>query len=145
MPVCGLLVVMSDGEQQIFSKWRRHEVQSHGKSAGDTGRCGQCRKTGEVDSAGVGVAQIHGDGVVDFLSNGECGERRGRTHDEVDVFEGSGEICANESAQLLCLQVIRIVVAGGEHVCSDHDSAFDFGSESFTAASFVEVLQIHWR
>ena len=40
------------------------------------------------------------------------------------------------------LQIVRIVVAGREHVGTDHDSTLDLVAEPFAAAALVQVLDI---
>ena len=79
-----------------------------------------------------------------LLSDGEGGERRGWSDDEVYLFEGSCEVGANETTNLLCLEVVSIVVTGRLHVCADHDSAFDLVAEPFASTALVQVLHIDW-
>ena len=54
------------------------------------------------------------------------------------------KILAQERAHLLRLQVISIVVTGGQDVCAEHDAALDLRPKPFFASPLVHVTQ-PWR
>ncbi len=67
-----------------------------------------------------------GDGVV------------GRQH-HVDRVPGFVEVALDESADLLGLEVVRIVIAGGEDIGADQNAAADFLSEAGCAGFGIHV------
>ena len=53
----------------------------------------------------------------------------------VEPLEGVVEVALDERAHLLRLQVVGVVVAGGERVRAEHDAALDLGAEALARAS----------
>ena len=54
-------------------------------------------------------------------------------------LERALEVRGDELPHLLRLQVVRVVVAGGQHVRAGHDAALHFRAEAFAARALVEV------
>ena len=90
-------------------------------------------ESGEVGGDGEDVFEIGLEGVADEFSEFVGGGGRGGGDDDVDFFEGFGEVVADEGAGFLGLEVVGVVVAGAEDVGAEEDAAFDFGAEAFGA------------
>src|SRR3546814_12461541 len=68
--------------------------------------------------------------------------RRGRAEDHVDLLEGSDEVLLDQAADFLRLEVVGIVVTGGQRVGADHDAPLDLVTEAFGARALVEVGEV---
>src|SRR5207302_11032501 len=61
-------------------------------------------------------SQVHGQGVLDLLADGECRRGRRRRQEDVVALIGAGEIADDQRPGLLGLAVIGVVIAGGERI-----------------------------
>ena len=52
------------------------------------------------------------------------------------------EIVRDQVPHLLRLEVVRIVVTGGQHVRTGHDAALDLSAEAFAAAATIKIQEI---
>src|SRR3569832_946332 len=141
VPVRDLLILVRDVEQPRLVEIIADELQTHRALADEAGRDGHAGQPRHVHRDGVDVGEIHGDRIAALLADVEGDGGRGRPRDHVDLFEG----VADELAQLLRLQVIRVVIAGRQHVGADHDAALHFRAEAFAARALVEIEQIFRR
>ena len=100
------------------------------------------RQAGEVRADRVDVVQVHRDRIARLLADAERGLRRRRAGDKVDVAKRAREVVADEFARFLRLQVVRVEVAGRQHVRAREDSALDLGTEAFAAVAHVERREV---
>ena len=100
------------------------------------------RQAGEVRADGEDVGQIHLQRIGDALAELERRGRAGRHRDDVDPLERVLVVAADERAHLLRLQIVRVVVAGAEHVGAEHDAALHLGAEALRARPPVHRAQI---
>jgi len=117
-------------------------LQPHGQPAHRGDGDGHARQAGEVGGNRVDVVQVHGHRVVGLGAEWEGGGRAGGAQDDVHLLEGAAEVVADEVADLLGLEVVGVVVAGGEDVGSDHDAPLDLGAEPLGAAALVKVGEV---
>ena len=59
------------------------------------------------------------------------------------TLEGVAKILSDECADFLAFEVVGVVIAGGEDVCSKDDAAFHFGAET-GAAGFAVHAEEGW-
>ena len=81
-------------------------------------------------------------GSADALAEPERRRRAGRHRDDVDALERLLVVAPDQRADLLRLQVVRVVVAGAEHVGAQHDAALHLGAEALLARPAVHRPQI---
>ena len=138
-------------KESSFAKCRCLQLQSQRQRAA----VGVGESSGQRDAAdardvridGVAVAEVHRQWVGD-RSDGEGGSRGGRSQEHVALLEDVLEFLADQATDLQRTLVVRVVVAGAEHVGAKHDSAPNLGTESFAAAFGVEVEEFlagAWR
>src|SRR5690349_2563756 len=77
-----------------------------GEAAGYT----HARNTRQAAGDGENIGEVHSDRVVYLLAQLECRERRYRSHNCIDLCKSIRKIARNQSAHLLCLQIIRIII-----------------------------------
>src|SRR5688572_4828677 len=87
----------------------------------------------QIAGDGVDIGQIHRHRVIDLLPELECGKRRNRGDDAVDLLKRTRKILRDQGANSLRLQVVRIVVAVAQHVGAKHDSALALRTEPLAA------------
>src|SRR3546814_17397715 len=64
------------------------------------------------------------------LADREGGVRRGRRQDGVDLGESLLEVAGDQAADALRLQLLGVVIAGGEDVAADQDAANNLRAEA---------------
>src|SRR3546814_9734415 len=74
------------------------------------------------------------------LADREGGVRRGRRQDGVDLGESLLEVAGDQGADALRLQIIGVVIAGGEDVGADQDAALHLRAEALGARVLVHLL-----
>ena len=110
---------------------RGDELEADGQAVvGQAGRDGHGRHAGEVGRNGGDVVHVHGQRVVHLLAELEGGGRAGGGHEHVDLFEGLLEVFDNQRADLLGRAVPGVVVAGGQGVGAEDDTALDLVAEA---------------
>src|SRR6185369_12253475 len=134
MPVGDLLIAMRGVENFRLGKVIALDLQPDRQTplvetAGNRHR----RRPGQVAGDGENVVQVHLHRIVAFFSEPERRSRRCRPDDQVATVVGATEIVRDQPADLLRLQVVRVVVAVREHVGPDQDAALDLGAEAFGA------------
>src|SRR5919205_105232 len=138
-----LLVGVREAEDVRLAPVAAHELEADGQplgreAAGDA-HAGDAR---EVGHAGVDVREVHRERVVRLLAEAEGGRRRrGREHGVAGV-EGPEEVALDERAHLLRLEVVGVVVAGGEDVGAEHDAPLDLRPEALLARAAVHLAQV---
>ena len=58
------------------------------------------------------------------------------------MLKSADKIVTNQSAHLLRLEIIGIIITGRQHVSADHDAAFDFNAETGAAGIGIHVVQM---
>ena len=108
-------VLQADGQTVVLGepRWHRHSA-----------------VPGEVQRQRAQVEEVHGERVVDLLPEPERGRRGGRRDQDVDAAVGAREVTCDQRAHLLRLVVVRVVIAGGQRVGTNHDAALDFWTEA---------------
>src|SRR5690606_8251322 len=111
MPVGGLLVLMGHVQQARFAEIGTEQLHAYRQIIGKARRQGDPRYPGEVGGNGVDIGQIQADRIIDLLADAERRNRRSRAENDIHLLEGGEEIVLDQAADLLCLQVVGIVVA----------------------------------
>ena len=99
-------------------------------------------KPGQIGGNGANISEIHFERVGGFSALRERGFRRRRRKNQIDIGKGFFKFVADERADFLRAQVIRVVVAGGKHVSAEQNAAFDFFSEAFAAAFCKNINRV---
>ena len=140
------LVLVRDAEQPGLAEVRADELQSGRQLAialaDEAARDRHRREPGQVRADRVDVVQVHRDRVAGLGAELEGGGRRGRTDHDVHLGKGPGEIARDQLPHFLRLEVIRVVVPGGQHVGAGHDPALDLVAEALAARALVHVEQV---
>jgi hypothetical protein len=142
VPVGRELELMRRAEQPRLREVRPDELQSQGQPVDETARRRHAGQSREVRADGVDVVQIHGDRVVDLGADGEGRSRRRGPGEQIHLLECGAKIVRDQAAHALCLQIVRIEIAGRQHVGAGHDAALDLGAEPLAARALVEVGEI---
>src|SRR5262245_3559521 len=101
-------------EQRRLVEGLADELQAARRSfRGEPGRNRKAGKAGHVHRHGEDVLEIHGERVAGLLAERERGRRRGRRQHDVDLAPGLVEVALDKRADLLRLEVVGVVVAGG--------------------------------
>jgi hypothetical protein len=95
----------------------------------------------KIGGIGENIGQIHLQRIFGALSNFEGRRRRSRRDEGIDFFECRREIFADQGADFLRAKIVRIVIAGAQHVSAENDAAFDFGAKTFFPSPFVMLEQ----
>lgn len=134
MVLLALLIRVGRADQRFLRERLADDLQADGQAlAALAARDGDARQAGEVQGDGADVLQVHLQRVCNHLADLE-GRRRGRRgHDDIDRLEGFRVVLLDERADLECLEVVGVVVAGGKRVVADHDAALDFLAELLVA------------
>ena len=117
--------------QTVVSQHRGHDLETDwqpvvGQPAGHRHR-GTAVQVGRNRAQ---IRQVHLERIVHPLTQLECRGRRSRRHEDVDLLEGRLEVALDESADLLRLAVVRVVVAGRQRVGAKDDATLHLGAES---------------
>ena len=123
-----------DAEGRAFAEMAGENLHAHGKAGfGCAARYGDAADAGEAGGDGVDVGKVHGQRIVALLADFEGRGRRGGRYDGVDFGKGAQEFLGEDAADLLRLEVVGVVVAGGERVGAEEDAALDLGAEALVA------------
>ena len=135
VPVGGELELMRRAEQLRLREVRSDELQSHRQPVDEAARRRHAGQSREIRADGVDVVQIHGDRIVDLGADGEGRSRCRRPREQIHFLECGAKIVGDQAAHALRLQIIRIEIAGRQHVGAGHDAALDLGAEPLARAS----------
>ena len=94
------------------------------------------------------VAQIHLQRVVEFFANLERRRRRGGRDDGIHFFKRLQKIVADERADFLRAQIIRVVIAAAQNVGAQDDSPLHLSAKTRAARpaiKFNRVSAVHSR
>src|SRR3989442_469048 len=126
-----LLERMGQLEDARFAEWRPKDLQPDGQLAtGFATRNGNAWNARERPRNRINISKIHLERVVHSLAETESGYGRSRGEKRINLLKGVPEILGDERANLLPLEVVRVVIARGKNVGSQHDAAFDLGAEA---------------
>ena len=143
MPICRALILMRGVQHAALGKIIANHVQSDRPVAiAKAARYRHRWQARQVGGNGVNVIQIHLDRIIRFFADVERDRRRSRAEDDVAALEREREILRDQPAQLLCFQVVRVVVAVRQNIGANQNAALDLGAEAFGARFFVHVLQV---
>src|SRR5215471_13252222 len=132
----GLFESVGELEDASFAKGWAKNLQADGQfacprrlaidiAAGD----GDAGDTGERAGHGVNIGEIHLERVARAFAQLEGRNGRSGCQDGVHFGEGIAEVLRDKRADLLALQIVSVVVAGGEDIRAEDDAALDFGAE----------------
>src|ERR1051326_5414238 len=128
-------------KQGALAEVRAHDLERQREAfAVESGRDGDGGGADEVCGGGEDVVQIHREGVFGLRADGEGGFGGGRGDEVVECPEGFGEFLAEFGADALGSSVVGVVIAGREGEGAEHDAAFHFVAEAFTAGVEVDLL-----
>ena len=71
MPISGLFIGKGSAENGFFIEALGDDLHADGKPVGETGRDGHARDTCDVDGDSADVGHVHGDRVIDLLTEFE--------------------------------------------------------------------------
>jgi len=108
----------------------------------EAGRDRKGGQAGQVDRHGIDIREIHADWIIHPFIQFKRRAGRCRPNDDIDLVEGIPEIITYQMPDLLCLEIIGIIVAGREYIGSDHDPAFHFPAKTFATGTAKEIIQI---
>ena len=91
-------------------------------SEGNTHR----RMSSKVGWNCVDVAQVHRQWVIRLFANGERNNGRRRREQHITLGVGTSEVITDESTNLECFAVVRVVITSRQCVGSEHDAALNF-------------------
>src|SRR5664280_933291 len=98
------------------------------------------RNAHQVGRYRIDVCQVHSQWIVSLFSELESRSRRGRRNDRVNLREGFVEILSQQGPDLLCLQIVGIVITCAQRVGPENDAPLYFGAEAFVA-----TFAVHFR
>jgi len=97
--------------------------------------------TGKAGGHGEDIVQIHGHRIGDFLADRE-GRRWGCWgQQQINLFKGIDKVILNQAAGFLCLQVIGIIIACGQHISADQNTAGDFITKSSRPGFGIHIIK----
>ena len=112
---------------------RADELESYGESFREAAGQGNGRKAGYVHRKGANVDQVHLHRVVNLFTQAKGHDRRRGGDQGVHLLKHPVEVAADQGPGLLGLQVIGIVIPGGQGVGAEHDPAFDLLAKAVMA------------
>ena len=138
---CGLEHSCSS-KQRGFTQGRCLQLDADGKFVAIYGHCSSWKRNatdpGDVRIDGVAITEVHGERIV-LGTKCKCRPVRRRPKQYVALLEDGVEFVPDQATDLEGPLVVRVVVAGAEHVGSQHDASLDLLTESLGTASSVEV------
>ena len=142
MPIGQRLVMMRATQQRFLTPVWSDQMQTDGQLVHHAARYRHARQPGEVRADRVDVVQIHRNGVIGFVPKPKSRCRRRRSCDDVYIGKCGFEIVGDQVADFLRFEIVRVVIAGRQHVGSGQDSAFDLVAKALAAAAAVHVEQV---
>src|SRR5258706_1054402 len=106
-----------------------------GESAGQCQRWDACRICGDD----INIGEIHFERVVCFLAEFERSSRTGWSEENVNGGKSSFKVTADERADFLRLEIIRVIISSRQGIRSKHNPAFDLIAESLMTSLQVNV------
>jgi hypothetical protein len=143
VPVGGLLQLVCHIQHSGFGEIIADDLQADRAAVvAQANRNAHARQTGQIHRQRVDVGQVHCHRIIGFFAQIPGGGRCHRTHDHVALLEGFDEVLRNQAPQLLCLDVVGVVVAVRQYVSAYQNPAFDLGAKTFGTGSLVHVVQV---
>src|SRR3990172_5855539 len=139
VPVGRGFIGAGDAEDGRFVEGLADDLQADGQLIDKPGRYGDAGEARDVHGQGEYVVQVHLVRVACLFADLEGGGGGNGRDDDVALLERGVELAAYDGTDFLGLEVVGIVVAGGERVGADHDAALDLGAEA-EAAGLLHVL-----
>src|SRR5436190_4943862 len=130
----GLFECMGELQDAGFAEGRTEDLQAHGQLAVNlSAGHGNSRDARERSRNRIDVGKIHLERVAGAFAQFEGWNGRSGREDRVHFGEGIAKILGDERADFLPLQIVGVVVAGGEDVGAKDDAALYFGTEARAA------------
>ena len=137
MPIRGVLVHPRDAQQfrlaEMSAPASCRPIGSGLSPGGESARKADPRDARDVARHREDVAQIHLQRIAGLFAGFERRRRAGRAENHVALLERLVEVALDQRAHLQGLHVIRVVIAAGQGVRADHDSALHFFAETLGA------------
>jgi hypothetical protein len=137
---------VTDAQQPALAEWAAEKLETHGKihpvTLGKSAGKADATDAGKVCGDRENIGKVHLERVIRFFPKAECGFRRGGGDDGVHLGEGLVEIPSDQRSDLLCSQVVGIVVAAAQDIGSQDDPPFDFLAESLGPRLLIEGEKI---
>ena len=135
MPIGDVLIGVGSAEQTSFLAFRSNQLEAERKVIrAHTAGNAHARKTGERSGDGVKVAQVKRKRIALVVeAEGSIGGDRSGNHSAV-FCEEMIEFFGDQTANLLSLNVVSVVVAVRKNIRADENTALGFGAETFVAA-----------
>src|SRR4051812_15421679 len=127
-------------EQRLLVERTADQLQPKRQTLGVlAGGHGDARQSGHVHRHRKDVVEIHLDRIGALFADAEGRRRRRRRQDRVDAFcKTVLKVLLDQGADFLRAQVIGVVIAGREHIGTDHDAAADFVAKPLGAGLLVQ-------
>ena len=143
MPIGDVLIGVGSAEQTSFFAFRGNQLETERKVIrAHTAGNAHARKAGQRTGDGVKVAQVKRKRIALVVeAESSIGRDRGGNHVAVfckDVIEFFGD----QTADLLSLNVVSVVVAVRKNVSTDKNAALGFRAETFVTALLNHVEQV---
>src|SRR3546814_185433 len=129
-----LKIVMSKSQQLLLAPPLPDQPQSYRQPLRMRSSWnGNGRKSGQGCLNGKNIGQVHNDRVICFFAQFESRGWRCRKKHKIVGLQQLKKSVPDQSAYLLGLGIISIVITGAQHKGAQHDSPFNFFSESFSS------------
>ena len=142
MPVGELLILMRAAEDGLLREMRPDEMQANGQVINEAARNRDARQAGKIRADRIDVVEVHRNRVVGLVTQFECGRWHRWPRDNIDIFKCFFEIITDQLSDLLCLEVVSIVVAGRKDIRTGHDSPLDLCTKAFAATATIQVHEV---
>src|SRR5512145_1491702 len=133
MPIGLALVHVSYAQEHLFRQMRTHDLHADGEPVREAAWYRHARDARHVDLNREYIREIHIERVGDLLADAEGGGRCDRRDQRVTDLESFFEILADQRADFLRLEIVRVVIPGRECERAQHDAALGLRAEAFFA------------
>src|SRR5208282_2571860 len=132
----------AEREQRLFLERPSDELQTQRQAVRvEPARHRNARQSGHVHGHGENVIEIHFDRIDTALfTDGKRSRRCRRSEDRVHAScEALLEVALDQRAHFLRPQIIRIIIAGGQHIGADHDAPAHFLAEAGGTGTLIHL------
>src|ERR1700751_5353040 len=129
-------------QHAAFLKVRRKNLHANRQaSLRLSARDGDSRDARQGTGNRVDVGQIHLQRVSRPFAEAKRRRRRSRRDNGIHLLKRIRKIASDQRANFLRAEIVGVVVASGQNVSAEHDSAFHFGTEPALASFLVHLAQ----
>src|SRR5690606_37472829 len=129
-------------QQLRFAEVAAQQLHADRQATGEAGGQGDTGNACQIGGGGVDVGQVQVHRIIDIFAHRKGWRRGGGTDDHVHSVEFRHEIILDHPTDLLRLQVVGIVIAGGQGVGAHHDTALYLVAEALGAGAQVQVVEV---